>query len=213
MSKPFFSIVIPAFNAEGHIRVLLNSIRDQTFRDYEIIVVCDSCTDRTEEIAKEYGAITECVQFRSDGLTRDTALELLVSGEWILFADDDDWFCREDSFQTLADFIRTQDDTTDMIAFGYECRNRGYIPPNRQNIFVPRKDHVWSSCWRASAIGPARFGNAVFCSDTYFLKAMKSRVRHYELLDVPIYYYNFLRQGSQTDLFCKGIIKESPVAE
>ena len=107
MSKPFFSIVIPAHNAEGHIRVLLNSIREQTFSDYEIIVVCDSCTARPEEIAREYGAITDRVQFGCDGLTRDRALEL-VSGEWILFADDDDWFLRVDSFQTLADFIRTQ---------------------------------------------------------------------------------------------------------
>jgi hypothetical protein len=29
---------------------------------------------------------------------------------------------------------------------------------------------------------------------------------------MPIYYYNFMRPGSQTDLFCKGIIRQSPVA-
>lgn len=212
MSKPFFSIVIPAYNAEGHIRVLLNSIREQTFRDYEIIVVCDSCTDRTEEIAREYGAITDRVQFGRDGLTRDRGLDL-VHGEWILFADDDDWFCNVKSFQKLADFIRTQDDTVDLIAFGYTCRNKGYIEPSRRNVFVPRIDHVWSSCWRASAVGSARFGDAVFCSDTYFLKAMKTRIKHVELLNYPVYYYNFMRPGSQTDLFCKGIIRESPVAE
>lgn len=208
----FFSIIIPAHNAEGHIRILLNSIREQTFTDYEIIVVCDSCTDRTEEIAKEYGAITERVQFGRDGLTRDRGLEL-VSGLWVLFADDDDWFCTPDVFQTLADFIRTQGTETDMVAFGYECRGKGTIPPARQNVFVPRIDHVWSSCWRADTIGPSRFGDAVFCSDTYFLKAMKPRIHHLKILDVPIYYYNFRRPGSQTDLFCRGIIHQSPVAE
>ena len=53
-----FSVIIPAHNAAGHIRKALDSVRSQTFRDYELIVVCDSCTDDTQEIAEEYGART-----------------------------------------------------------------------------------------------------------------------------------------------------------
>lgn len=208
----FFSIIVPAYNADGHIEPLLNSIREQTFRDYELIVVCDSCTDRTEEIARSYGARTENVSFHRDGLTRDRGLEL-ATGDWILFADDDDWFYRDEAFQMLADFISAQDDDVDVIAFGHECRGRGYIPPLQDRLFVPRLDHVWSSCWRHSRIGDARFGDAVFCSDTYFIRDMKQRVRRPAFLDIPIYYYNFMRKGSQTDLFCKGVIRESPVAE
>lgn len=212
MSNPFFSVVIPAHNAEHRISTLLNSIKSQSFHDYEIIVVCDSCDDNTENVAREYGAITDTVSFGLDGLTRDHALTL-ASGDWILFADDDDWFLDDSCFQKLADFIRTRDDTIDVVAFAYHCRNRGIIHPSANTIFVPRIDHVWSSCWRRSSIGDARFGNAVFSSDTYFLKAMRQRVRNYSLFDVPLYYYNFLRAGSQTDLFCRGIIHQSPVAE
>ena len=207
-----FSIIVPAYNAEGHIEPLLNSIRNQTYKDYELIVICDSCTDRTEEIARSYGAITANVSFHSDGLTRDRGLEL-ATGDWILFADDDDWFYCDEAFQQLADFIGTQDDDVDAIAFGHECRGRGYIPPAEDKLFVARRDHVWSTCWKHSSIGDTRFGDAVFCSDTYFMKAMKPHVRRAAFLDTPIYYYNFMRKGSQTDLFCKGIIRESPVAE
>ena len=208
MSNPFFSIIIPAYNAENHIRKLLDSIRSQTFTNYEVIVVCDSCTDNTEQIAQSCGAITDTVSFGRDGLSRARGIEL-ASGQWILFADDDDWFLHDSAFSALYQIAsRTQ---ADVIAFAYECRTRGIVHPSSRTIFVPRIDHVWSSAWRRSAIGNARFGDAVFCSDTYFLKGM----RHcsYTILDTPLYYYNFLRPGSQTDLFCKGIIKESPVAE
>ena len=44
-----FSIIIPAHNAADHIRNALESVAEQTFEDYEVIVVCDSCTDDTEE--------------------------------------------------------------------------------------------------------------------------------------------------------------------
>ena len=89
-----FSVIIPAHNAAGHIRKALDSVRSQTFRDYELIVVCDSCTDGTQQIAREYGARTETVEYHADGMTRNRGLEL-AQGEWILFMDDDDWWLHE----------------------------------------------------------------------------------------------------------------------
>lgn len=55
-SDPLFSIIVPTFNEERLLPRLLESIRDQTFRDYEIIVADDSSTDLTAEIALRYGA-------------------------------------------------------------------------------------------------------------------------------------------------------------
>lgn len=207
---PKFSVIIPAYNASRHIRKLLDSIREQTFTDYELIVVCDSCADDTEQIARSYNAITDNVTFGLDGLTRDRGIQL-ASGDWVLFADDDDWFLHEYCFQQISDAVTGQD--IDALAFGYIFKTRGYIAPTHDNIFTPRIAHVWSTAWRRSAIGDAHFGNARFSSDTYFLKGMKQNVRNYDFLNMPIYYYNFLRPFSQTDLFCKGLIKQSPVAE
>ena len=214
MNNPMFSIIVPAHNAENHIMPLMTSIAKQSFRDFELIVVCDNCTDATERIAREHGAITDNVHFGRDGLTRDRGIEL-AKGEWILFADDDDWFLHEYCLQQLADYINQQcPPDVSMVAFGYVFRTKGYITPTHRNVFTPRVAHVWSSCWRRSAIGTARFGDAIFCSDTYFLRDMKEHVKdNYMLWDMPLYYYNFMRKGSQTDLFVKGIIKQSPVAE
>lgn len=59
---PFFSVIVPANNAEGYIRKGLESIRNQDFRDYELIVVCDSCTDDTKLAAVAYTDKVICTE-------------------------------------------------------------------------------------------------------------------------------------------------------
>ena len=54
MSKPFFSVIVTEHNSATFMRKGLDSVISQTFTDYELIIVCDSCTDNTAEIAREY---------------------------------------------------------------------------------------------------------------------------------------------------------------
>ena len=49
-----FSIIIPAFNAEKYLCDSLESVRAQTFTDYEIIIVNDGSTDKTRQIADSF---------------------------------------------------------------------------------------------------------------------------------------------------------------
>ena len=48
------SIIIPAYNAEKYIRECFDSIVNQDYRDYEVIVINDGSTDNTLEICKFY---------------------------------------------------------------------------------------------------------------------------------------------------------------
>ena len=50
---PKFSIIIPAHNEEDYLRKTLHSIKNQTSQDFEVIVVTNGCTDKTEEVAKK----------------------------------------------------------------------------------------------------------------------------------------------------------------
>ncbi len=52
---PFLSIVIPAKNEEKNLPKLLESVKAQTFKDYEIVVADAQSTDRTRDIVEEYG--------------------------------------------------------------------------------------------------------------------------------------------------------------
>ncbi|MEK6856775.1 MAG: glycosyltransferase family A protein, partial [Nanoarchaeota archaeon] len=48
------SIIVPVYNEEKYLKDTLEKIRDQKFKDYELIVVCNGCSDKSFNIAKKY---------------------------------------------------------------------------------------------------------------------------------------------------------------
>jgi glycosyltransferase involved in cell wall biosynthesis len=93
-SSPKVSVVIPVFNGERFIGDAIQSALDQTFRDFEIIVVDDGSTDRTERIVRQFsGSISYHRQEnRGAGAARNLGAAL-TKGEWIAFLDADDVWC------------------------------------------------------------------------------------------------------------------------
>lgn len=189
-----FSIIIPAHNASGHIRKALETVKSQTFTDYELIVVCDSCTDDTEQIAKEYGAKTEAVEYHADGLTRNRGIEL-AQGEYVLFIDDDDWWLHEYVLEMLDEKIRSIP-LADIICFSFIFRHLGYAAPirkcNGQHWIA-----CWCKCYKRTAIGDARFSGITDGSaDVQFFIEMFSKGLCTYNWDMPLYYYNYWREDS-----------------
>lgn len=189
-----FSIIIPAHNSELYITKALESIKKQTFKDYELIVVCDMCTDNTQAVAQMYGAKTCSVEFANDGLSRSRGLDL-AKGEYVLFMDDDDWWLHEFVLYQLDKKLK-EICPVDVLCFSFIFRNVCYASPlgNLGEHWVS----VWNKCWKREVIGDTRFPRVHSCSDKYFHEAMmKKNPTMYEW-DMPMYYYNFLRRGSIT---------------
>ena len=73
-NEPFFSIIVPEHNSSQYMRKGLDSIKEQTFKDYELIIVCDACIDNTVEIAKEYSNLIYEINEKTPGAARNLAL-------------------------------------------------------------------------------------------------------------------------------------------
>ena len=80
------SIVIPTYNEEEYLPILLKSIKKQSFENYEIIVADANSTDRTREIAKEYGCVV--VDGGLPAVGRNNGAKV-AKGEYLLFLDSD----------------------------------------------------------------------------------------------------------------------------
>ena len=60
---PFFSIIIPAYNAQDYIENCIKSILEQNFQNYEIIIIDDGSTDDTLKIIASYAQACDNIIF------------------------------------------------------------------------------------------------------------------------------------------------------
>ena len=95
------SIIIPARNEEQNLPVLLCSINAQTVKPPEVIVVDDGSTDRTAEVAREFGAAVIASKPLPDGWRGKTWAcqqgAQAATGDLLLFLDADTWFAADNS--------------------------------------------------------------------------------------------------------------------
>lgn len=98
-NQPFFSVIIPVFNGEAFIAAALESVRAQTFADYEIVICDDGSTDRSAEIIRTYQEGHRYLQIKyiyqkNKGLggARNTAMANAAGKVLALLDQDDRWY-------------------------------------------------------------------------------------------------------------------------
>lgn len=93
LSRPLVSVVIPTFNRESTIIASIESVRNQTFKDLEIIVVDDGSTDDSEKVIKELACPNlEYIRHPTNlgaNIARNTGIKA-AQGQYIAFQDSDD---------------------------------------------------------------------------------------------------------------------------
>ncbi|NJX15155.1 glycosyltransferase family 2 protein [Tamlana crocina] len=95
MSKPLISIIIPVFNSQEHLEKCLSSILNQTFKDFEIIIINDGSTDNSLSICESFEKNHNNIKIYSQNnagvsIARNNGLDK-ASGSYICFVDSDDW--------------------------------------------------------------------------------------------------------------------------
>ena len=96
---PLVSINLCCYNSEKYLRETLDSIVNQTYKDWELVIINDGSTDATELIIQEYQARSYPIVYhyqKNNGLSksRNKALQL-SKGKYIAFIDHDDIWIAE----------------------------------------------------------------------------------------------------------------------
>ena len=159
-----FSIIIPVYNVEKYLNKCLDSVVKQTYKNYEVIIVCDKCSDNSESIVDEY--IKKYKNFTKiyaehTGLSKARNIGVEASsGEYILFLDGDDYF-ELDLLKTLNEKLK---DTPDLIRFQIQdVKGKEIIKHNEEGfnttdgvsafnkIFKYHYiENAWSYCYNAN---------------------------------------------------------------
>lgn len=126
MNKPLLSVIIPVYNAGDKINRCIESILNQPFKDFELILVDDGSTDdsllRCNQFANQYENI-RCFHKSNGGPSsaRNLGLEK-VNGEWVSFIDSDDCI-GEDWYSHFFKYTNY-----DLIMQGFTFSDRGGEP-------------------------------------------------------------------------------------
>ena len=115
-----FSVILPVYNMEHFLQKCLDSIVNQTLKDFEIICVNDGSTDRSPDILREYAdkdsrfVIIE-QENQGQGAARNNALSI-AKGKYIVFADPDDWI-EPNALEEIYNAFQAVD--TEVVEFNY----------------------------------------------------------------------------------------------
>lgn len=134
MKKPKLSIIVPVFRAENTIKRLVESLENQKFKEYELILVNDiipgeehtlKTTKEIEKLCKKYGNIVRIDMEHTSiqGHARNEGLKV-AKADFITFADSDDYYAKN-YFETIIPIIEKEE--FDICCFNYAQFNNNDI--------------------------------------------------------------------------------------
>jgi glycosyltransferase involved in cell wall biosynthesis len=109
MTEPLISIVLPTYNGSEYIRASIESCLEQTFTNFELIIVNDCSTDNTPEIIAEYAEKDERIRIIHNGQNKKLPLSLnagfdAARGKYHTWTSDDNYYS-PDALQTLFEIL------------------------------------------------------------------------------------------------------------
>lgn len=117
-----YSIIVPNYNKEVYIEECINSILNQTYKNYEIIMIDDGSTDNSVEVINKFNIKPLKTNRLQAGGARNLGLEH-ATGDYIIFLDSDDYLSNNDVLEKLTKIIKDED----LIFLNYSKNTYGDI--------------------------------------------------------------------------------------
>lgn len=134
--KPLVSIVIPIYNRQNVIGRLLEALKEQTYKNIEIICIDDGSTDQTQYVLQKYLAKDNRIILKkkeNGGAVSAVCMGIReMKGEYICFIDSDDLIGKD----YIQNFVDQLDNEYDFVAFGFYyddgiCKKPYYLKESR----------------------------------------------------------------------------------
>ena len=105
------SIIMPAHNAEGFISQSIQSVLNQTYNNWELVITDDASTDRTVQVIQSFAdpriKLLQLPENKGAAIARNTAIEQ-ARGDYLAFLDSDDFWHKDKLTRQIA-FMESQD--------------------------------------------------------------------------------------------------------
>ena len=127
---PLVSVIVPNYNHAPYLRQRLDSIFNQTFKDFEVIILDDCSTDNSKEIIEEYRNRPQVSHIEYNEINSGSPFKQwakgfeLAQGEYIWIAESDDW-AEPNFLETLVSFLNSNNE----IALAFSASN--WVFPNQ----------------------------------------------------------------------------------
>ena len=124
-----YSFIVPVYNTEKYLKKCLDSLVNQTYKDFEIIVINDGSTDKSSSIISKYQKKYKniiVIDKENEGLSmaRNRGVQK-SSGKYIIFVDSDDYVSNK-----LLEEVDKKIDDSDILRFQIATEDEGYTKIN-----------------------------------------------------------------------------------
>lgn len=135
------SVIVPIYNAEKHLNRCLDSIINQSFSDFELILINDGSDDDSGKICEIYAKKDKRIRVvhkKNEGVSsaRNLGIDIAL-GEYITFIDSDDWI-EQDFFKESMKYIKKNKISILITGFVFENNKKSF------NIFSGKNDEIFS---------------------------------------------------------------------
>ena len=143
MNGPQISVIMLTYNRENMVSHMIECILNQTFKDFEFIIINNGSSDRSGEIAEEYAkkdSRIKVVHLTTSNISRGRNAGLdEAKGKYVAFVDDDDE-CDEDFLEFLYNLITEND--ADVAICGTSLKNFD------EKLIMSNEDAIETLLWR-----------------------------------------------------------------
>ncbi|MBP3634953.1 MAG: glycosyltransferase family 2 protein [Bacilli bacterium] len=207
---PKISVIVPVYNSSKYLRQCLDSIFNQTYKDFELITINDCSTDDSLKILLEYSRLYSNMKIINNeinlgaGVSRNRGIEI-SNGEYIMFVDSDDYI----ELNTLEDAIKCAvNNSSDIVRYDFnrvigrkEFDYRIFDPSfegKEKSINIEKDDYLFkensgacNKLFSRKLIGDTRFAEGILFEDTPFTISNLFNAENIVYLKKTLYKYRF----------------------